>query len=306
MGTVYHVTAYCEETVVDLDARIRGVLDSVNAEMSTYDANSTLSRFNASPVGEWFPVSRAMIDVLSVAQSLSAMSQGAFDVTVAPLVNLYGFGPVPAPETEPSAAEVDAARAMIGYDYLEVRRDPPALRKRRPLEVDLSAVAKGYGVDAVAATVVDAGCPDVMVEIGGEVFAAGGKPDGTAWRIGIEVPDSVPGTAIGRVVRLRGQGVATSGDYRNYIEWSGRRYSHTFDGRTGAPVDHGLASVTVIRPTTLEADGFATLLEVLGPDAGWDLAEASRVAALFIERTDTGFATRVTTAMQSHLEPSTP
>ncbi|NJN52085.1 MAG: FAD:protein FMN transferase [Gammaproteobacteria bacterium] len=159
-------------------------------------------------------------------------------------MNLYGFGPAAAPDQRPSAQAVEAARRQVGYDYLEFRREPPALRKRRALYVDLSAVAKGYGVDAVSAALAKLGCPSHMVEIGGEVFAAGSKPDGAAWRIGVEVPDSVPGTAIGKVVYLRNVAVATSGDYRNYIEWDGNRYSHTFDARTGASVAHGLASVT--------------------------------------------------------------
>lgn len=302
MGTSYHVTAYCEGRAADLPARIRDTLEAVNAEMSTYDPASTLSKFNQAPIGEWFGVSAAMIEVVEFAQTLAQRSDGAFDVTIGPLVNLFGFGPQAAPEDEPSAAEIEAARARVGHEALQWRAQPPALRRMKDLYVDLSAVAKGYGVDAVAKTIGAAGCNAHMVEIGGEVFAAGIKPSGERWRIGIETPDAVPGTSISRVVALMDEAVATSGDYRNYIEWSGRRYSHTFDPRLGTPVAHGLASVTVIRPTTLEADGFATLLEVLGPVAGADFAESAGLAALFIERTEAGFVTRVTSAMKPYLE----
>ncbi len=302
MGTTFHVTALCRGQTADLSTRIESALAAVNAEMSTYDPDSTLSQFNAAPLGEWFEVSPDMVRVVSFAQSLAERSGGAFDITVGPLVNLFGFGP-DGPRTEPPDPELVArARARVGYQYLKVRESPPALRRDHDLYTDLSAVAKGYGVDVVSGLLVDAGCPSHMVEIGGEVYAAGNKQDGGAWRIGIEVPDSVPGSQVERVILLANAAVATSGDYRNFVEWRGSRVSHTFDARRGAPVDHGLASVTVVRPTTLEADGFATLLEVLGPDEGYAFAARAGFAALFIERTEAGFATRYTPAMSSYLE----
>lgn len=303
MGTTYHVTAHCDGEVGALDEHIAAALVAVNAEMSTYDPGSTLSRFNSSPPGQWFEVSSDMVKVVSFAQSLAEMSDGAFDVTVGPLVNLFGFGPDGPRAEPPDSALIAAARARIGFRHLRVRAEPPAMRRDRDLYVDLSAVAKGHGVDVVSRLLARAGCPSHMVEIGGEVYAGALKLDGSPWRIGVEVPDSVPGSSVERVVLLENAAVATSGDYRNFVEWGGKRISHTFDPRRGTPVDHGLASVTVVRPTTLEADGFATLLEVLGPDEGFAFADSAAIAALFIERTENGFVTRTTTAMQPYLEP---
>jgi thiamine biosynthesis lipoprotein len=199
---------------------------------------------------------------------------------------------------------MEAARARVGYTFLDVRSAPPALRRRRDLEIDLSAIAPGHATDVLSELLTEAGCPDHMVDVGGEVYARGRKADGSTWRIGIETPDPArpPGTSVSRVLRLENMAVSTSGDYRDFIEWQGHRYSHTFDPRTGAPVDHALASVTVLDRSTMWADGLATLLTVLGPTAGFEFAEAGAIPALFIERRESGFVERMTAPFADYLE----
>jgi len=307
MGTVYHVRAFCAERVPDLTTRVERDLNRISADMSTWDPDSTLSRFNRGPIGEWFEVSSDLAQVVQTSQDLATRSGGAFDITVGPLVDLWGFGADDAARERagpPDPAEIEAARARVGYSYLDVRESPPALRRRRDLRVDVAAIAPGYAVDLLSRELTAAGCGDHMVEIGGEVYARGRKSDGSAWRIGIETPDPAqpPGSSITRVVLLEDRAAATSGDYRDFIEWQGERYSHSFDPRTGTPVDHTLAAVTVLHASTLWADGLATLLYVLGPTAGLEFARAQGLAALFIERTDSGFVETMTPEFQQSLE----
>jgi thiamine biosynthesis lipoprotein len=309
MGTTYRVRAFCERPVADLAAQIDVALESVNRDMSNYDPDSLLSRFNRSDIGEWFPVSPAVIDVVIAAQQLAAQSGGAFDVTVAPVVDLWGFGPsrVDHPRrTRPSEEEIAIARARVGYLYLDAQPSPPALRRRRDLSIDLSAIAPGYAADVLSRLLTAAGCERHMVDVGGEVYARGRKKDGSSWRIGIETPDPArpPGSAITRILRLEDMAAATSGDYRDFVEWDGQRYSHTIDARTGYPVTHALASVTVLDPSTMRADGLATLLMVLGPEAGVSFAQEAKIPALFIERTSAGFVERMTADFANYVEPS--
>jgi thiamine biosynthesis lipoprotein len=247
-----------------------------------------------------------LLDVLEPAQTLSELSGGAFDVTVGPLVNLWGFGPVDAPDAIPSASDIAAARNRVGYQHLELRR-PAQLRKQRELYIDLSAIAKGYAVDRMAQYLLARGCESFLVEIGGEVRVHGRKSGGAAWRIGVESPDPDALGGVLRVIRteqLEGIAMATSGDYRNFLELGGQRFSHTIDPRTGVPVAHRLASVTVLHGSTLWADGFATLLNVMGPTEGFELAEREHLAALFVERTDTGFVERATSDFARYVSPA--
>jgi thiamine biosynthesis lipoprotein len=302
MGTAYRVFARCPVNVHNL---IEVELAAVNAEMSTYQSDSILSQFNAAERDTWFPVSSELLGVLQVAQQLSEESQGAFDVTVGALVNLWGFGPAKFGLADdaavPSASAVRSALMRVGFEKLRLQSSPPALMKLADIYVDLSAIAKGHGVDRLAARIGEAGCGDYMVEIGGEVLVRGVNPQGQHWRIGIEVPDPRRVGGVHRVLGLRSAAVATSGDYRNYVEHAGKRYSHTIDPRTGSPISHGLASVTVVHKSALLADGYATLLNVLGPEAGWALAEAQNLPALFLVRKENGFDERYTAAMQPFL-----
>ena len=268
----------------DLYARISAELDTVNARMSTYRASSELSRFNAAASTDWIAVSPALVHLADTAIAVSTVTDGAFDVTVGPLVNLWGFGPEVKGDQLPAQADIDATLARVGWDLLRTRAEPPALRKARPdIDVDLSAIAKGYGVDRLAAVLEAAGITDYLVEIGGELRGRGRNADGEPWRIAIERPDARR-RAVLRVVALTDLGMATSGDYRNFFEVDGKRYSHTIDPATGRPVEHQLASVTVLAERCAEADAWATALLVLGPARGMALANDHGLMALFVER----------------------
>lgn len=296
MGTTYRVLARCPENL-DVD-RIDAVLASVNASMSNWDKDSEISRFNASPVGRWSTLSPPLAEVMRTALTLSAMSDGAFDVSVGALVHVWGFGPAPA-RRWPDEVELEAARGRTGFRHLELAGN--RLRKTRDVGIDLSALAKGYGVDAVAAIVDQQGCADYLVEIGGEVRVRGKNRNGRPWLLGIEMPDG-SGSAH-RLLELKEGAVATSGDYRNFFEHDGTKYSHTIDPRLGTPVTHDLASVTVVHASAMWADGYATLIAVLGPKAGFELAASKDLAAYLLVRGDDGLEPRVTAPMASLLRP---
>ena len=297
MGTYYEITAQCP---VDVSAAIEQELALVNDEMSTYMPDSALSRFNSAPPGQWFSVPEGVIEVAAAAAVLSHESGGAFDVTVGPLVNLWGFGPEEVDGT-PSRQDVTEALARVGHERLEVRQDPPALRKQGELYVDMSAIAKGHGVDRLVTRLQQQGCESMLVDVGGEVRAHGLSPSNQAWRVGVEVPDPTRHGTVQRVVRLSDGAIATSGDYRNFLEGEGRHYSHTIDPRTGYPVDHNLASVSVIHPSAMWADGYATLLNVLGDNDGLAFARTHGLAAMFIVRGESGLEERYTPSFESAL-----
>lgn len=285
----------------ELLAQVEAELVAVNAEMSTYLPDSQISQFNAAPVGQAVQVSGAFIELLELSRELHAASEGAFDVTIGPLVDVWGFGPDPRTRTEPSAEQIEQLRASMGLDKLTV--DPKAATLSKAvagLRVDLSAIAKGHGVDRVAARLDAAGYANYMVEIGGEVRARGQNPAGEAWRIGVEKPSehAADTPVVQQLLRVSEVAVATSGDYRNYWELEGVRYSHTLDARTGRPISHRLASVTVVHPESAAlADGWATTLNVLGPERGLELAEQQELAAYFLVRREDGsFEARASSA----------
>ena len=297
MGTTYSVRAACPERPVQ--QRIAAVLAEVERRMSTYDAASELSRFNRAEVGRPFAVSAPLATVVAAAVRLAEETGGALDPTVAPLVALWGFGAqASASAVPPTAAEVRAARAAVDYRRLGMREQPPALTKRAPLTLDLSALAKGYAVDRVAAMLAAAGCDSYLVEVGGELRVAGGGPGGRAWRIGVESPEG--GEPVATLAVFDGA-VATAGNYRQTRSLGGRPASHVIDPRSGYPVARGLASVTVVAPTALAADGYATALLVLGPDAGRRFAERTGLAALFVMDGAADLDRRETTAMADYL-----
>lgn len=309
MGTTYrvHLARLPEKASADqLHRRIDAALETVNDQMSTYRPGSEISLFNASDSTSWFPVSPATARVVAEAQRVSAASNGAFDVTVLPLVNLWSFGPAPRPDQIPSDAEIASRKALVGYEKLDVRLDPPALRKAIPgLKVDLAAIAKGYGVDVVAELIESAGIPGYMVEIGGEVRTKGHKANGSPWRIAIERP-LARRRAIARVLDLETTALASSGDYRNFFVVGGIRYSHTINPRTGRPVTHKLAAVSILADSCMTADALATTVMVLGPDAGYNwLVERDRAALLF-SKTENGFKSRATPAFQDRFGTDAP
>lgn len=306
MGTTYSVVLpglhRGDDGAAALHRGIDAVLDEVNDLMSTYRADSALSRFNASASVDWVDVAPELARVVGAARDISAASGGAFDVTVGPVVNLWGFGPEVTADELPTQAEIDAALARVGWERLQVRDEPPALRKAMAnIYVDLSAIAKGYGVDRVAALLEGEGITDYLVEVGGELRGRGSSPRGDAWRIAIERPETSR-RSVFRVVELHDTGMATSGDYRNYFEIGGERYSHSIDPATGRPVTHRLASVTVLAPSTMLADGWATALLVLGPERGFALAQAKEIAALFIVRAEGGYEAKATAAFDAATE----
>ena len=256
--------------------------------MSHYRPDSELSRFNRAATTEPQPLSGETLGVVADALAVSRASGGAFDVTVGPLVDAWGFGPPGRAPAAPDEATLAALRARVGADLLEVDLAASTLRKRRAnVIVDLSAIAKGYAVDAVASLLAEHGFGDYLVEIGGELRAGGTNERGEPWRVAIERP--APGFATAqRIMPLTDAALATSGDYRNFYDLDGARVSHTIDPRTGRPVTHGLRAVSVIADRCILADARSTALNVLGPEDGYDLAAAQGWAALFVADDGTG------------------
>ncbi len=284
MGTTWHVTVVGRSSTAGLQDRIERRLEQVNQVFSTYRENSEINRFSRlARAGEPFPVSPDFIAVMRTAARIHELSGGAWDGTVRPLVDLWGFGPLPPRADPPDPKKVEALLREVGFDRIEIR--PAALVKRAAsVTLDLSSIAKGYGVDQVAAVVRDAGFADFLVEIGGEVYASGSRRGGGRWRVGINRPNAeAAADELYRVVALRDAALATSGDYRQFFVRDGVKYSHILDPRTGRPVANGVVSVSVLAPDCTLADGLATAVMVMGVDAG--LAAVERlpgVAALVV------------------------
>ena len=289
MGTRYSVK-WTGEDLPDAKSRIHSELERINSLMSTYDPDSELSRFNKSPVGEWFSVSVDTLATLKVASEVNQASEGALDVTVGTLVNLWGFGPEGRVTHEPSQVAIDRAREISGFDKLELDFAASKIRKTSDIYVDLSAVAKGHAVDVIAGLLEKADIFDYLVDIGGELRMSGQKPDGSQWRIAIEAP-KIEVREIFQVFSFEKAAVATSGDYRNYFEEDGVRYSHTIDPRSGRPIQHSLVSVSLVTELCSVADAWATALMAVGPDAAKKLAESHNLAVLLIMKGSEGFDT---------------
>lgn len=296
MGTTFSIKIVAPPENIDLpelQRDIEAVLDGINVTMSTYLSDSELSRFNASEGLDWVDVSPELCHAIEAAQVVSEFTDGAFDVTVGPLVNLWGFGPTESAYEPPGNDTITMAMQDIGYTKLHVDCSVPALRKESPgVYVDLSAFAKGHAVDEVAELLDARALPDYLVEIGGEMRMRGTNARGELWAIAVETPDRA-GRSVQTVMRLTDSAMATSGDYRNYFQHDGRFYSHTIDPRTGYPVNHNGASVTVVADTAAFADAAATALLVLGPDAGMNLAERESIAAYFLLRLGSEFEERM-------------
>ncbi len=287
MGTTFTVKVAAEDLTDGQRQEVRGTieaeLENVNAKMSTYLDSSELSRFNQSRDTEPVTLSADTIAVLSEAMRISEATEGAFDVTVRPLVEAWGFGATERHEL-PSEKELASLRSRLGWHRIKVDELANTMRKLAPaVECDLSAIAKGYAVDRVSMALAKASLGNHMVEVGGEVRTAGHNGAGQPWRIAVERPLSMRREPH-RVLALADMAMATSGDYRNFYEKDGLRLSHTIDPRTGRPVSHRLASVTVLDPSCMRADGYATALMVMGEDDGFRFAEAYNLAALFLVR----------------------
>ncbi|QGJ70233.1 FAD:protein FMN transferase ApbE [Planctomycetales bacterium 10988] len=288
MGTEFNVTIAEIEPGTDLAQLQMGVgkvLQDVVDKMSNYERESEISRFNRSTSLEWQPVSENTALVVREALRIAKRTEGAFDPTVAPLVALWNFGPEANSQSRlPSEQEVTFVKKETGYTNLNARDSPPTLRKDLAnIKVDLSGIAKGYGVDQAYEFLQENGAVSFLVEIGGEVRTKGKKANGESWRIGIEQPND-NARSLQRTIMLNDAALATSGDYRNFYERNGKRYSHTIDPRDGHPVEHQLASVTVIDSTTMRADAYATAMMVLGPQEGLTWAEQHDLAVLMLIR----------------------
>ena len=289
MGTSYAVTVPGADKRDEpaVAAAVRNELERVDALMSTYREDSELSRFNRHESTDPFLLSEETFRVMSVAQSVSESTTGAFDITVGPLVDAWGFGP--SGETDPpSDSMLDQLRRNAGWRKLTLNEsEGSAIKQVRQLQCDLSAIAKGFGVDRVAAALEALGFSDYLVEVGGEIRAGGSNPESAPWRIGIERPDE-SGRLVQRILHVTRTGVATSGDYRNFREVGGTRLGHVVDPRNGRPTTSQVASATVLDPSAMRADAFATAMLVLGETAGLALAEREDLAVYLIVRDGDG------------------
>ncbi|MFO8141126.1 MAG: FAD:protein FMN transferase [Marinobacter sp.] len=303
-GTTYHINVVLpedEERLQTLAQGIQNELEQVDAAMSTWKDDSELSRLNQKQAqSEWTTLSQPLFEVIQRAQEISELTDGAFDVTIGPVVNLWGFGPDARPTEVPSDSELDGLLAVTGYRYLELDATALAVRSEKPQYIDLSGIAKGYGVDVIARYLDSEGVGAYLVEIGGEVRVNGRKPGGEAWRLAIEEP-SEQARQVNKVVAMDRQAMATSGDYRNYYESNGQRYSHTIEPSTGKPVSNNLASVTVIADDSMTADALATAFTVMGYERAMSLATRENIPAYFIVRGDGRFEVHQTPAFSSYV-----
>lgn len=287
MGTTWSITFHQPSVAASTAAIERAVaerLEALEQIFSTYREQSELMRFNASRRTEWLPVSAELAQVAGESRRISALTDGAFDASVQPLVVLWGFGPTRRIGALPTREEINRARARVDWRQLEVQSSPPALRKGNAfLAADFSSLAKGFAADAVSDHLVQLGVVNHLVQVGGDLRARGAGSDGNGWSAAIEQPRDGP-RAIAAVVRLDGGALSTSGDYRNYFLRDGRRYGHILDPRTGEPVNHDLAAVSVVHASAASSSAWATALFVLGPDTGWRVAVEQQIAALFFVR----------------------
>ena len=292
MGTTYSVKVYPPppaDIAHRLQRRIAQRLDEINRQMSTYQPDSDLMRFNHNPSTEWQAVPAAVAHLVSQAAAISAATDGMYDVTAGPLVNLWGFGNRGRRETPPAEEEIASALSRVGYHLVEVRDSPPALRKHvGGVEIDLSSIAKGWAVDELASLLDAEQLANYLVEIGGELRTRGSKGDDVPWRVAVERPVAAV-REVQHLVALGDAAMATSGDYRNYFDVDGKRFAHTIDPHTGQPVHHALASVSVIAERCADADAWATALMALGEQRAPATAERLGLEALFIVRDGDGF-----------------
>jgi thiamine biosynthesis lipoprotein len=287
MGTSWSVIVVdklADNVVTDLEAEIASELARINALMSTYDPDSQLSQLNRLEATYPVVLHKDVLAVVNAAMNISALTNGAYDVTLGPLIRLWGFGSKTNSAELPAPAQINELLSRSGYKYIELADN--TLRKQYAgLEVDLSSIAKGYAVDKLGDLVAATGAKHFSVEIGGELLTRGNNANGQQWRIGIEQPDTT--TKFG--IAVNDAHIASSGSYRNYREVDGKRYSHLIDGRTGNPITHSTAAVTVLHSSTMLADAWATALMVLDFDSALELVEQQNIAALFTVKKPTGF-----------------
>lgn len=309
MGTTYQVTiaesGANSETIQTLKAGTDSVLAEINRQMSTYIPTSEISKFNRFQSRQPFKISSEFMDVLRLAHQIYQESGGAFDVTIGPLVNLWGFGSKGSRNDSPADVEIEQARNRTGMHFLQILDDSTIVKNNPQIELDLSAIAKGYGVDVVSAFMKERGLSNFLVEIGGEVVVSGSK-FGKKWRIGIDRPQygAVPGQDLKAILAISEAGVATSGDYRNYFLSHDQTYSHTLNPLTGRPIVNGVASVTVIAPSCVLADAMATAIMVMGTEKGLRWANNKEsVECFIIQRTNEDYLEIFSDGFEKYLSP---
>jgi thiamine biosynthesis lipoprotein len=298
MGSTYsikYVRRSGMPAAAEVQVEVEKILAEVDRQLSTYRSDSDIERFNQLPANRCQAMPPSVLELVRVGEQLSEQSDGSYDLTVEPLLNLWGFGPQAREEKVPGVEALAEIRQRVGHGHLRINGNQ--LCKDAAVEVDFNSIAAGYAVDLIAARLEALGIRNYLAEATGELKAAGRKLDGSPWRIALEEPRDDQQVAE-RIVTIDGYGLSTSGDYRNYFEQGGQRYSHTFDANTGAPVSHALASVTVIHSSAMMADGLSTLLLILGPERGWDYVQKHDIAAFFVIRADTGFVTRTSQAFE--------
>ena len=295
MGTFWRVSVVGldQNRAENLRQKVQTLLDGDDQLLSTWKNDSALMRFNQSQSTTPWPVSEGMADIVTESLRIGQKTQGAMDITVGPLVNLWGFGPDKQPVKTPTQAQIDAAKARTGLQNLTVinRAGQQYLQKAIPdLYVDLSTVGEGYAADHLARLMIEEGISRYLVSVGGALVSRGMNADGQPWRVAIQKPTDRE-NAVQAIVDINGHGISTSGSYRNYYELDGKRISHVIDPQTGRPITHKLVSVTVIAPTALEADGWDTGLMVLGTEKAQQVVREQGLAVYMIIKEGEGFKT---------------
>ena len=296
MGTTYQikmVVGYFKSTS-GLKDKIDNRLQAINQSMSTYLPDSEISRFNAiRDTREKLAVSDDFLQVMLAARDIYEKTGGAWDGTIKPLVNLWGFGNTRQAHQVPDEAEIKKQIRWIGFQHIGIYPEGYLQKKKSTITLDLASIAKGYAVDQVSGLLQTSGMENFLVEIGGEVFASGYRKDGTSWRVGINQPSTTASTTdVYQAVSLHNRAMATSGDYRNYFEAGGKRFSHIIDPRTGYPVNNDVVSVSIVADTCMLADGLATAIMVMGLDHGMALINSLKEVEGFIivRKTDDVYA----------------
>ncbi|MCL5049878.1 FAD:protein FMN transferase [Aliidiomarina maris] len=290
-GTFFEVslgTQHANADLTEVEAGVMDVLNEVDRQMSTYRDDSVLNRINRAELHTEVAVDPELMLVLQRSEAIARMSEGAFDHTVGGLVNLWGFGPEGRVTSRPSQSELESRLEQVGYHFVHLDTDAQTVTRSSDVFVDLSGIAKGYAVDAVSQYLNQQGITNHLVNIGGDIYASGQRTADMRWRVGIEAPVN-DRQVVQHILPIQDVAMLGSGDYRNYFESEGVRYSHTIDPTTGEPIAHKLAAVTVLGDNATDADGFASAILVLGPERGLAFANHHNIAALLIVREADGY-----------------
>lgn len=289
-----------------LQRGIQQQLDEVVRQMSTWESDSVLTQYNRAPANTWITVPPEFLFVLNYALEVARWSEGAYDPTMGPLVNLWGFGPDPTRVDRPDATAIAAAQARTGWQRVQINPQQSSVLQPGNIYLDFSAIAKGFGVDQVSRHLQRLGLHDHLVEVGGELRGSGLKPDAMPWWVEIERPLTRDGrhtdAVMQNVIALHGLSIATSGDYRKYFEDGDTRYTHTIDPRSGEPIAHGVAAVTVIHRDCITADAISTALNVMGHEVGLAFANQHQLPALFVVRKHDGFTEHLSDELKALLQ----